>query len=136
MNHWFLRGNTRSQCFPFSVGGFRVIFSGEQILRGTYGGVEGIYVSTDRVLEYEYVSISVSPPCEPVVILRRSQMPLLNRRTSDDQLFVIFYELSHPTLGQGAEHGIVQFQVAANGTSFLFSGVTVQTFPPNALTFN
>jgi len=136
LNRWFLTGNTKSQCFPVSVGGFRVIFSGEQILRGTYGGAEGIYVSTDRVLEYEYVSISVSPPCEPVVILRRSQMPLLNRRTSDDQLFVIFYELSHPTLGQGAEHGIVQFQVAENGASFLFSGVTVQTFPPNVLTFN
>ena len=138
LNRWFLTGNTRSKCFPVSVGGFRVLFSGDQILKGTYGGAEGIDVPNDRVLEYEYVSISVPPPCEPVVILRRSLMPLRNRRTSDDQLFVIFYELSHRTLGRGAEHGVIQFQVVANGTSrnFLFSGITVQTFPPNVLTFN
>ena len=38
LNRWILSGNTRSKCFPTNLGGFLVIISGEQILRGTYGG--------------------------------------------------------------------------------------------------
>jgi len=36
--------NTRSKCFCGDIGGFLVTFSGEQILKRTYGGKEGIDV--------------------------------------------------------------------------------------------
>jgi len=136
INRWFLTGNTRSKCFPLSLGGFLVTFSGEQILKGTYGGEEGIDVSTDRYLLYHYESISV-PPCEPTVIQFQTPIPL--EIAQGTGIVVIFYELSHPTLGRGAQTGFSQVEIftAANGTSFIrTSGNVIITFPPNVLTFN
>ena len=82
------------------------------------------------------MSISVPPPCEPIVIQRQSPIPLESMWIPG--IFVVFYELSHRTLGQGAQQGFVQVELAtaANGTSFLRLSVsTVFTFPPNVLTF-
>ena len=135
LNRWILTGNTRSKCFPSVIGGFLVTFSGEQILKGTYGGEEGIDVPNGTILAYEYLSISV-PPCEPVVIQRRSPIPVESIRIG---VTLIFYELSHRTLGQGSQQGFVQVErlTATNGTSFLrLVGSSVLTFPPNILTFN
>ena len=142
MNRWILTGNTRSKCFLSQFGGFLVTFSGGQILKGTYGGEEGIKVPDDIVLSYDYVSIAVSPPCEPIVMLRRTPVPIQNERFSRDRfhgLSIVFHELSHDILGQGSMQGILQVErfTAANGTSFVRgSGSAVATFPPNVLTFN
>jgi len=139
LNRWILTGNTRTKCFPATIGGFRVTFSGEQILRGTYGGAEGIGVPNDRGVVYQYVSISVSPRCKPIVVQRRTPIPVEDERTGINRLSVIFYELSHCTLGRGSEQGIVQFErfTTANGTLFYrASGTTLLTFPPSVLTFN
>ena len=53
-------------------------------------------------------------------------------------LFVLFYELSHPTLGQGAIRGFFQTDIGTeNGTSVLRrAGNALATFPPNVLSFN
>ena len=54
-------------------------------------------------------------------------------------IIIIFYELSHPTLGQGAQTGYLQVEIAtaANGTSFnRIAGTVILNFPPNVLTFN
>ena len=74
------------------------------------------------------MSISV-PLCEPIVIQDRTRIGI----------YVVFYELSHRTLGKEAIQGLVQVQsaTAANGTAFLrLSGTSIFTFPPNVLTFN
>ena len=138
-NRWLLTGNTRSKCFRTLLGGFLVTFSGQQILKGTYGGEEGIEVSNDRYLTYEYGSTSV-PPCEPTVILYRTPIPLRFQGTDPTSgLTVVFLELMHPTLGQGSQAGYIQTEriTAQNGTSFLrFYGTGVLTFPPNVLTFD
>ena len=139
LNRWILTGNIRSKCFPTTVGGFRVTFSGEQLLKGTYGGAEGIDVPNDRSVRYVYQSISISPPCEPIVIQKQSPIPVEDEGSGSNQLFVTFNELSHRTLGQGSEQGIVQFErfTAANGSTFFRrSGSSVLTFPPNSLPFN
>jgi len=139
LNRWMLSGNTRSKCFRTLLGGFLVTFSGQQILKGTYGGEEGIEVSNDRYLTYEYGSTSV-PPCEPTVILYRTPIPLRFQGTGPTSgLMVVFLELLHPTLGQGSQAGYIQTEriTAQNGTSFLrFYGTGVLTFPPNVLTFD
>ena len=135
LNRWILTGSSRSKCFRADIGGFLVTFSGEQILRGTYGGEEGIDVPNDRIVSYEFLSISV-PPCEPIVIQRQSPIPVESRRIG---IFVLFYEVSHRTLGQGAQQGLVQVEsvTAANGTSFFrVASTAVLTFPPNVLTFS
>ena len=134
LNRWILTGNTRTKCFSNPIGGFIVTFTGEQILKGTYGGEDGIDVLNDRNLAYEYMTISV-PPCEPIVIQRRTPIPIEAARIG---IYVTFYELSHPTLGQGAQQGVVQLGLvtAANGTAFVqLSGSSVFTFPPNVLSF-
>ena len=133
-NRWLLTGNTRSKCFTTAIGGYRVDFTGEQTLRGTYGGEEGIQVTNNRVLLYDYVSISV-PHRDPVVIQRWTPIP---NEAQQFGLYVLFYELSHPTLGQGAQQGFVQTElVTENGTSVnRRSGSSVLTFPPNVLSFN
>ena len=136
LNRWILTGKTRSKCLVTAIVGFLVTFSGEQILKGTYGGEEGIEVPNDRILSYEYVSISVPPPCEPIVIQRQSPIPLETMRIG---ILVLFYELSHRTLGQGAQQGFIQVEsfTAANGTSFICASASaVLTFPPNVLNFN
>ena len=66
-NRWPVTGNTRSRCFTAALGGYFVSFSGEQTLRGTYGGEEGVKVTNNRALQYGYISISI-PRRDPVVI--------------------------------------------------------------------
>ena len=135
VNRWILTGNTRTKCFRTQIGGFLVTFSGEQVLTGTYGGEEGLDVPNDRTLAYECTSISI-PPCEPIVIQGHTPIP---NETARIGIYVVFYELSHRTLGQGAIQGLIQVQsaTAANGTAFLrVSGTAVFTFPSNVLTFN
>ena len=133
-NRWLLTGNTHSKCFTTAIGGYRVDFTGEQTLRGTHGGEQGIQVTNNRVLLYDYVSISV-PHRDPVVIQRWTPIP---NEAQQFGLYVLFYELSHPTLGQGAQQGFVQTElVTENGTSVnRRSGSSVLTFPPNVLSFN
>ena len=50
---------------------------------------------------------------------------------------MLSYELSHPTLGRGAQQGFFRTQpVTVNGTVLYYSGGAVLTFPPNVLSFN
>ena len=130
-NRWPITGNTRSKCFTAALGGYFVSFNGEQTLRGTYGGEEGIQVTNSKALQYEYISISV-PRRDPVVIQRWTPIPNEAARIG---LFVLFYELSHPTLGQGAQQGFVQTELVT-ATDLRYSGGAVLTFPPNVLSFN
>ena len=104
------------------------------ILRGTYGGEEGIQVTSNRVLSYEYITISV-PHHDPIVIQERTPIP---NEAAQIGLFVLFYELSHPTLGPGALKGFLQTElVTESGTSILcWAGNAIATFPPNVLSFN
>ena len=135
-NRWSISGRTESRCFMAAIGGFFVSFTGKQTLRETYGGEEGIQVTSSRALGYEYISISI-PGRESVVILRRTPVPNESARIG---LFVLFYELFHPTLGQGAQQGFFQTERATgNGTEpdiLRQSGSAVFTFPPNVLSFN
>ena len=133
-NRWLVTGKIQSRCNTVYVGGYAVSFTGEQILKGTYGGAEGILVTSSKGLEYAYISISI-PRRDPVVIQRWTPIP---NEAQQIGIFVLFFELSHPTLGQGALQGFVQTElVTVNGTSILRrAGTTVITFPANVLSFN
>ena len=116
-NRWLLTGDTRSRCFVATVGGYLVNFVGQQTPRGTHGGEEGIQVTSNRVLSYEYITISV-PHHDPIVIQGRTPIP---NEAVQIGPFVLFYELSHPTLGQGAQKGFLQTElVTENGTIVFF----------------
>ena len=134
-NRWLLTGNTRSRCFIVSIGGYYVNFIGEQTLRGTYGGEEGIQVTSGRVVSYDYLSISISHR-DPFVIQRRTTIP--NESLQFEGVYVLFFEVSHPTLGRGGFQGFFQTERGTeNGTTILRRSVSaVATFPPNVLSFD
>ena len=133
-NRWLITGSTRARCYTVSIGGYFVTFTGDQTLRGTYGGEEGIQVTSGKNLEYGYISILI-PYQDPVVIQQQTPIP---NEAAQIGLFVLFYKLSHPTLGQGALQGFVQTELGVvNGTSILRRAWTaVITFPANVLSFN
>ena len=134
-NRWLLTGNTRSRCFIVSIGGYYVNFIGEQTLRGTYGGEEGIQVTSGRVVSYDYLSISISHR-DPFVIQRRTTIP--NESLQFEGVYVLFFEVSQPTLGRGGFQGFFQTERGTeNGTIILRRSVSaVATFPPNVLSFD
>ena len=93
-----------------------VTFIGEQTLRGTYGGEEGTQVTSSRVVSYDYLSISF-PRQNPVVIQRKTPIPNEGEQIG---LYVLFFELSHPTLCQGALQRFFQTERGIKiGTSIL-----------------
>ena len=83
---------------------------------------------------YDCISISI-PHHNALVIQRCTPIP---NEAQQFALFVLFYEVFHPTLGQGAKQGFVQTKLGTeNGTSVLHrSGSSILTFPPNVLSFN
>ena len=64
-NRWIVSGNTRSVCFDFCVGSFRVNFNHQQMLHGTYGGEEGIPAIPGDCLVCGYYNI---PVCQAIWI--------------------------------------------------------------------
>ena len=133
-NRWLVTGSTRARCFSIYTGGHVVSFTGEQTLRGTYGGEEGIQVTSSRTLRYDYLFVPI-PHRDPLVIQRKTPIP---NEAQQIGLYVLLFELSHPTLGQGAQQGFFQTdRSTVNGTTIVRrSGSAVLTFPPNALSFN
>ena len=91
-------------------------------------------MTSNRLLSYDRLSISI-PGRDPILIQRRTAIPNEGVQIG---LFVLFFELSHPTLGQGALQGFVQTErVTENGTSILRQTASaLATFPPNVLSFN
>ena len=133
-NRWLVTGSTRARCYTVYTGGYVVSFTGEQTLRGTYGGDEGIQVTSSKTIRYDYLYVSI-PRRDPLVIQRRTPIP---NEAQQIGLYVLLFELSHPTLGQGAQQGFFQTEHSiVNGTSIVRrSGSAVLTFPPNVLSFN
>ena len=78
---------------------------------------------------YFYFNI---PRHDPLVIQQCT--PILNE-AQQSGLFVLFYEVFHPTLGQGAKQGFVQTKLGTeNGTSVLVNlGVPFLLFHPMSL---
>ena len=77
-----------------------VTFSGDQLLRGSYGGSEGRPVmGGEAILDYGFYSI---PVCRqsPITIRRVTPIPNEERRIG---FSIFFYELFHRNLGQGTE---------------------------------
>ena len=101
-NRWIVSGNTKSVCFETSIGSFRVEFSDEQILHGTYGGEEGIPVTSTDALAFGYYYIPVCPQ-EPLVIQFSTTTPF--RAEPHDGFLYINLELFHHVWGRGLIRG-------------------------------
>ena len=126
INNWLVTGNTRSsRCFDTREGGFVVNFISEQVLHGTYGGIEGIMVAPGNNLVWAYYSINA---CEisPLLIQLNNDVPA---RSTDDGIFVDSNRLFHRTLGTGSEKGLNTFTPVRNGSFVQFITRRILVFP-------
>ena len=126
-NPWIVNPERGTKCFASSAGGFMVTFSGDQLLRGSYGGSEGRPVmGGEAILDYGFYSI---PVCRqsPITIRRVTPIPNEERRIG---FSILFYELFHRNLGQGTERGVFQSAVLADDENRVRTvGSSVLTFP-------
>ena len=127
INRWLVNGNTMSsKCFAATIGGFEATFTGDQMLHGTYGGVEGRPVGPGNILTHTYLVANVCPQ-QPIVIQLRTLTP---GRADLDGYSVVNTELIHPTLGVGRELGVTRVApVPGNLGLFRFEIQAILTFP-------
>ena len=126
INNWLVTGNTRSsRCFDTREGGFVVNFISEQVLHGTYGGIEGITVDTDSNLVWGYYSINACRTT-PLLIQLNNDVPA--RRTADG-IFVDSNRLFHRKLGTGTENGLGYLTPFQNGSFIQFIARRILVFP-------
>ena len=126
-NSWIVNPDRDTKCFASSAGGFSVSFSGDQLLRGSYGGTEGRPVKGgEAILDYGFYNI---PVCRqsPIIIRRVTPVPNEERRIG---FSILFYELYHRNLGRGTERGVFQFAPLADDENRVRAvGSSVLTFP-------
>ena len=126
LNNWIQTGSTRSSCYRNNDGGIGVTFSGEQTLRGTYGGSYGKTVGAPNFLAYGFYSIDA---CEqsPIVLQYRSVTPL--RQEPVDGLSLINVNLYNRVLGYGKAQGIFTLTPSLDDPGkYHFSGRNVFSF--------
>ena len=103
VNNWFQSGNIHSACYPIRVGGFRVTFSAEQTLHGSYGGATGKPAGVTNGLLYGFFSIEVCKQ-SPIIIQLQSATPF--RIEPIDGIGIFNTEAYNRVLGHGRSQGV------------------------------
>ena len=124
-NRWIVSGNTRSMCFENRAGSFKVDFSDQQILHGTYGGEKGIPVASTDSVVYGFFNIPVCPQ-EPLVIQWSTATPM--RADPHDGFVIVNLDLFHRVWGRGLLQGIAQLVPTEDGRAH-FTLRDIFTFP-------
>ena len=129
-NRWVINsreGNTR--CFNMREGGYQVLFTGNQVVRGTYGGEQGQMLTPNEELGYNFFSTNF---CEhtPTIILCGSISPTFR----DPYGFGIrHWECFNRQLGRGLVTG-AQGQLATGDPNTIRLLIRhVMTFPATSI---
>ena len=102
LSNWIQTGSTRLTCRDIYQGGFRVIFTGEQPLHGSYGGVNGIPADVQTVLVYGLYTIDICDQ-SPVIIQFQTATP--GRREPVDGAGFLNFDVYNNVLGHGKAIG-------------------------------
>ena len=129
LNNWIQTGNTRSACYKIRDGGFRVLFSDDQLLHGSYGGAGGLPVGITNTIAYGFFIIDVCQQ-SPVIIQGQTANPV--RAVPVDGTVTVNLDLYNTVLGHGKARisGSVTPDQERPGESRL-ELVNVLTFPAN-----
>ena len=128
-NNWIQTGSTRFTCRDIEVGGFLVTFSGDQLLRGSYGGEDGIRAGVENFLEYGFYVIDVCDQ-SPVIIQFETATPI--RPEPIDGLFHFNLDLYNRVLGRGKALGVFTLKSdQRNPGEYRLINRLVFTFPAN-----
>ena len=126
-NHWIRSGSTRSVCYLIRDGGFQVTFSGDQTLRGSYGGTEGKLTGSGDLLVYGFYNIDVCPQ-SPLIIQYQSSTPF--RAEPVDGHYIINCDLYSTVLGEGKAQGIMSsYQTSENPNRYRVIAHNTFIFP-------
>ena len=98
LNNWIQTGNTRSTCYRIRDGGFRVSFSDDQLLHGSYGGTGGKPAGVTNTLLYGFYRIDVCSQ-SPVIIQFQSSSPI--RQEPIDGASIVNSDIYSRALGHG-----------------------------------
>ena len=102
-NNWIQTGNTRTTCRDIRSGGYLVTFTGDQLLRGSYGGDEGIPATVGTTIQYGYDVIHV---CDQSPVIVQFQNAIPTRLEPVDGTYSVDYDIYNQVLGYGKALGI------------------------------
>ena len=97
-NNWIQTGNTRTTCPNAQIGGYRVTFTKDQIVHGTYGGVDGVPVKEGDFMVYGYHILYVCGQ-SPVIIQAQSTSPI--HQVPVESVFYLDIDVYNQVLGYG-----------------------------------
>jgi hypothetical protein len=126
-NEWTVNGARRSFCADNRDGGFIVIFGSDGILRGTYGGDDGLPINANERILYGFYNI---PLCQqsPLIIQYQSATPV--RIDTVDGFANINCDLINRDLGPGLAQGVFRVTPLGDGT-IRYNIRNLFTFPPH-----
>ena len=124
-NRWLVRGPSTSRCYRFMDGGFSAAFNGTVILRGEYGGEEGIMASSGDSLLYGRDILYDSCNQQPIIFQTESLAPI--RRVPGDGWLVVSLRIRNRQLGEGTTWGLTRITLV-NPTTLLYESRQVYTF--------
>ena len=102
LSNWIQTGNTRFTCQEIEIGGHHVIFTGDQLLHGSYGGVDGIPVGEGDFLQYGYNRFDVCDQ-SPVIVQIETSIPI--RQEPVDGGGFLHFDTYNNVLGHGKALG-------------------------------
>ena len=105
VNNWINTGSTRLTCHNIRDGQFHVSFTGDQLLHGSYGGVDGLPADHNTFLVYGYAKINVCNQ-SPVIIQRQTSVPPRFQSIGESTQYVIDFDLYSRVLGYGKALGV------------------------------
>ena len=129
LNNWIQTGNTRTTCREIQFGGYLVTFKEEQLLHGSYGGVDGIPAGVGNALEYGFMKFYV---CDQSPVILQFSLPTPIRRELVDGTIFINIDLYNNVLGYGK--GLESISIKPdedNPGNFRYVTRNVMTFPAN-----
>jgi len=124
-NRWLVRGPSTSRCYQFLDGGFFAEFNGTVILRGEYGGEEGIMASSGDGLLYGRDILYDSCNQQPIIFQTESLTPI--RRVPGDGWIIISLRMRNCQLGDGTVWGVSRV-TQVNSTTLRYESRQVTTF--------
>ena len=110
LSNWIQTGKIRFDCRDIHIGGYQVAFTGNQILRGSYGGSSGTTVGGGVFLEYGYYMIDVCDQ-SPVTFRFAAATPI--RQEPVDGVVSLTLDLYSHVLGYGKALGYVTLKLVS-----------------------
>ena len=127
LNNWVQTGNTRTTCREIHNGGFTVRFSGNQLLHGSYGGIQGIAVGVEDSLDYGYARLDACDQ-SPITIQFQAATPV--RKEQVDGAVFLNFDAYSSVLGYGKIQGSLMVKPDKNYPGkFRVAARKVFTFP-------